>query len=138
MKNQRVAIYYDGSNFYHKLRGLGVTNATYFDYYGFSLWLAKKRKIISNRYYVGIVRAEKKNKKAQKMRSAQQKLFYFLLQFLIVPSPPNLLLGDGDGGVEIFQIKLAVFAFRDRGFFHNTHLISQVFKIGNKINFSCT
>ena len=77
-KKKRVAVYFDGSNFYYKLRELEISNITHFNYGEFSKWLARDRSIISKRYYVGVVRAEEGNKKAQKLRKEQQKLFAHL------------------------------------------------------------
>ncbi len=71
----KVAVYIDGNNLYHKLKDLKIENTTEFDYRGFSDFLARGREIISYRYYVGAVKAKEGNKKAEKMRSEQQKLF---------------------------------------------------------------
>jgi len=73
--NKRAAVYIDGSNLYHKLKDLKVENSTNFDYQGFCRLLARNRKIVSCRYYVGVVRAKENDAKGQKMRIAQTKLF---------------------------------------------------------------
>lgn len=73
--NKRVAIYIDGSNLYHKFKDLAVNNTTDFNYRGFADYLARGRKVVSYRYYVGAVRAKAGNEKAEKMRTEQQKLF---------------------------------------------------------------
>lgn len=75
---KKVAIYFDGSNFYYKLRELKLPNITYFNYGKFSKWLARDRDIISKRYYVGAVRAKEDNEKGQKLRKEQQRLFSHL------------------------------------------------------------
>jgi len=77
-KSKRVAIYIDGSNLYHKLRDLDISNATYFDYGGLAKWLARERKIISKRYYIGVIRAKESDKKGQILRKNQIKLFNHL------------------------------------------------------------
>ncbi len=75
---KKVAIYFDGSNFYYKLKDLRVPNITNFNYSNFSKWLARGRDIISKRYYVGLVRPEQNNEKGQKLRKEQQRLFSHL------------------------------------------------------------
>lgn len=80
VKTQKVAIYIDGSNFYFKLKSssINIVNIAKFDYRGFANWLARDREIISCRYYVGVVKAKENDKKAQKLRKNQQKLFSHL------------------------------------------------------------
>ena len=74
-KQKRVAVYIDGSNLYHKLKDLKIKNTTNFNYKGLSDYLARGREVISYRYYVGVVRVKKGDKKATGMRVSQQKLF---------------------------------------------------------------
>mgnify|MGYP001580627407 CR=1 FL=1 len=75
IKKEKVAIYIDGSNLYHKLKDLKVEKTTDFDYKGFSDFLARGREVTSYRYYVGVVRVRDNNKKALQMRTNQQRLF---------------------------------------------------------------
>ncbi len=77
-KQKKVAIYIDGSNLYYKLKDLDISNTAYFNYGEFSKWLARKRSIISKRYYVGIVKAKEDNKKGQNLRKQQVRLFNHL------------------------------------------------------------
>ncbi|MBI4084405.1 MAG: NYN domain-containing protein [Candidatus Levybacteria bacterium] len=53
----RVALYIDGSNFYHYLknRPINFPKGTLFDYKAFSDFLIGTRECISRRYYTGIV-----------------------------------------------------------------------------------
>ena len=80
MEKNRVAIYFDGSNFYHKLKSnqINIKNISRFDYREFSKWLARERKIVSCRYYVGVVRAKEGDTRAQMLRKNQQKFFAHL------------------------------------------------------------
>lgn len=73
--NKKVAIYIDGSNLYHKLKDLAVENTLDFNYRALADFLAHGRKVVSYRYYIGVVRAKEGNEKANKMRTEQQKLF---------------------------------------------------------------
>ncbi|EKE20429.1 MAG: protein of unknown function DUF88 [uncultured bacterium] len=78
MKNKkikRVAVFIDGSNFYYKLKSIGISNITYFKYGEFASWLAVDRKIANKRYYVGVVKAKENDEKGQKMRRGQRRLF---------------------------------------------------------------
>ena len=77
---KRVAIYIDGSNFYFKLKSpkLNIKNITKFNYRKFAEWLARKRNIVSCRYYIGVVKTKNENKKGQLLRREQQKLFSHL------------------------------------------------------------
>lgn len=77
-KKDRVCVYFDGSNFYHKLKELKVPDTTYFDYLGLAKWLARGRNIAAARYYIGVVRAKKNDKKGQALRVNQQRLFAHL------------------------------------------------------------
>lgn len=74
----RVAVYIDGSNLYHKLKDLKIEKTTEFDYFGLCNLLARKRKIVSYRYYVGAVRAKNGDPVSQSKRYGQQKLFNHL------------------------------------------------------------
>jgi uncharacterized LabA/DUF88 family protein len=82
MKNlkqiKRVAVYIDGSNLYYKLKDCEIKNITYFGYAALSQWLARERKIIAKRYYVGVVRSKEGDAKSKKMQEGQVKLFNHL------------------------------------------------------------
>ncbi len=56
-KKERVAIYFDGSNTYNKLKVLGLPEKTKrFNFSKFASYLVGERELVSKRYYVGIVR----------------------------------------------------------------------------------
>lgn len=74
-KEIRIAIYIDGSNLYHKLKDLNIERTTNFDYLGLCDLLARKRTVVSYRYYVGAVRAKTGDSLGQSKRYRQQKLF---------------------------------------------------------------
>ncbi len=77
---ERVGIFIDGSNLYHKLKNkeINIKNTGRFDFCEFCNWLARDREIIFKAYYIGVVRAKADDKKAQNMRKSQQKLFSHL------------------------------------------------------------
>src|SRR6266487_2399080 len=60
----RVAVFIDGSNFYNKLKDLGIRNTPKFDYRGLAEWLAHGRTVVYCGYYVGVVRAKPGDVKA--------------------------------------------------------------------------
>lgn len=107
---KKVAVYFDGSNFYYKLRELEIPNITHFDYGKFSEWLARDREIISKRYYVGTVRASNDNEKGQKLRKEQQRLFSHLTsadQNFIVKQG-YIMNNDGSYHEKGVDVKIAV------------------------------
>lgn len=73
----KVIILIDGSNFYNYLKGMDIKPRLKYDYSGLAKFLAKKNKIVSSTYYVGVVKADK-SKKSQDMRANQQRLFAWL------------------------------------------------------------
>lgn len=77
---ERIAIYIDGSNFYHKLKSinLNLVNLLKFDFFGLSKHLAQNRKIVSRRYYIGVVRVRPGDPKSEQLRRDQQRLFWHL------------------------------------------------------------
>lgn len=118
-KKRRVAIYIDGSNLYHKLRDLEISNTTYFNYNSLSQWLARDRAIISKRYYIGVVRAKENDEKGQILRKNQQRLFNHLCspaQGFIVKQG-YLMKNDGvyhEKGVDVkMAVDLLVGAYED-------------------------
>ena len=109
-KQKRVAVYIDGSNFFYKLRDLDISNITYFNYRGLAEWLARDRKIISKRYYVGVIRAKESDKRGQILRKNQVRLFNHLSsrdQDFIVKQG-YLMKNDGIYHEKGVDVKLAV------------------------------
>lgn len=79
-QNARVAVFIDGSNFYHRLKDpeIGFEEVTYFHYRAFAEWLARGRDLVYCGYYVGTVREEVGNPKSIELRRRQQRLFAHL------------------------------------------------------------
>ena len=70
---QRVAVYFDGSNAYNKLKKVGLPEeGKRFDFEAFARHLAGNRKLISKRYYVGIVRNHDGSEKSERLVRKQQ------------------------------------------------------------------
>lgn len=70
-----VAVFIDGSNFYNKLKDLGIRHTPSFDYRGLAEWLAHGRTVVSCGYYIGVVRAKPGDTKAEAMKNQQVNLF---------------------------------------------------------------
>jgi hypothetical protein len=53
-----AALFIDGSNFYNRLKDLGIRNTAQFDYRGLAEWLEHGRQLAYCGFYVGVVRAK--------------------------------------------------------------------------------
>lgn len=109
-KKERVSIYFDGSNFYHKLKSkeINVKNTSKFDYAGFAKWLAGEREIVSVRYYVGVVKDKTTDKKVQKLIQEQQKLFSHLKRNGMIIKEGYLVKSGGFFHEKGVDVKIAV------------------------------
>ncbi len=105
---KRVAVYIDGSNFYHKLKDLSIPNTTKFGYEKLCSWLARDRRIISSRYYVGVVRAKENDEKGQRLRSSQQQLFSHLTKEGLTIKRGYLVSADGAYHEKGVDVQIAV------------------------------
>lgn len=108
IENERVAIFIDGSNLYHKLKELHIPNTVEFNYGGLCKKLARDREIISCRYYVGAIRAKDNDKKGQSLRANQLKLFNNLMAQGFVIKKGNFLFNGGGYHEKGVDVKLAV------------------------------
>jgi len=62
---ERVAIYFDGSNTYNKLKTLGLPEEDKrFDFSAFVSYIVGEWQLVSKRYYVGIVRNHDNSEKS--------------------------------------------------------------------------
>ena len=78
-QKRRVAICIDGSNFYFKIKSLGVRNLRKYDYRGLCDSLTGGRNLRYIGYYIGVVRAAVDDAKSQELRINQVILFNHLL-----------------------------------------------------------
>ena len=77
-KNERVAVYIDGSNFYGYLKDKEISfpKGSKFDFKKFVDFLVgDKRELISKRYYTGVFRNLNGSEKSKNLVSGQQKFF---------------------------------------------------------------
>jgi len=77
---EKVLILIDGSNLYHRLREIfnRSSMSLKFNYDGLIKNLIGNRKLVAKRYYIGAIRAKPNDKKGQKLRKNQQRLFAIL------------------------------------------------------------
>ena len=75
LSKERVAVYVDGSNFYHYLKDKEVSfpRGVKFDFKAFVDFLANNRECISKRYYTGIFRNVDNSEKSMLLIKGQQK-----------------------------------------------------------------
>jgi len=145
MKQTRSIIIIDGSNFYHKLRSLGLKNLFYFDYLGFSKSVCKNTRITKKYFCIGKIRAAQADKKAREMMAKQQSLVTRLQKQGFTIQFGYLLKSDNhyhEKGVDVqMATNLLVGAFRNQ--YDQAYLISsdsdlipaisQVKKMGKKV-----
>lgn len=86
---ERVVILVDGSNFYHRLRELGLSHLLTFNYKAFGQFLTGKDQLLQSTYYIGAVRAKADDQKGRELMANQQKLFTHLRK-----QGWNVALGD--------------------------------------------
>jgi len=109
-KRERVIVFLDGSNFYHRLRDseLDFRQLLTFDYKGFAKWLAHGREIVDCIYYVALVRKEVGNIKSEELVKDQQKLFATLQKQDWEIKTGYMMKHDKDYKEKGVDIKLAV------------------------------
>lgn len=117
---ERVIIFLDGSNFYHRLKDseFKFKQLLDFDYKRFAEWLAHGRIIIDCIYYVGLVRKEVGNTKSEELVRSQQKLFANLQKLSWIVKIGYMMKQDKDYKEKGVDVKLAVdildMAYQDR------------------------
>lgn len=113
----RVAIIYDGSNFYYKLKDLRLHRLLSFDFTGFNQFLVKKQSLVSAAYYIGAIKRGR-DKKSQRLHANQQRLFALLKKHGVRYSLGYLLKSDGayhEKGVDVnMAVDILVAAYEDQ------------------------
>ena len=77
---EKVAVYIDGSNFYHYLKDVQISfpKGVKFNFKQFVAFLVDNRECISKRYYTGIFRNVDNSDKSKELIKGQQKFFSML------------------------------------------------------------
>lgn len=106
---ERVAIYFDGSNTYNKLKTLGLPEEDKrFDFSAFVAHIVGERKLISKRYYVGIVRNHDGSEKGEKLVRKQQQFLETLRSAGFEVKPGKIMYDGGRIREKGVDVKLAV------------------------------
>lgn len=114
---QKCIILIDGSNFYFKLKDLGLYHLLEFNFTKFILHLARSNKVIKTCYYVGRIRQDG-TEKTQKLFDSQQKLIGKLRKHKISYCFGYLLKSDGiyhEKGVDVqIAVDMLVAAYENK------------------------
>lgn len=97
-------IFIDGSNFYFKMKSLGIRNLKKYGYHKLCENLSGNREIASIGYYIGVVRAKPNDEKGQKLRKNQVDLFNHLRNENVFVYKGYLMKNDGvyhEKGVDV-------------------------------------
>jgi uncharacterized LabA/DUF88 family protein len=113
---EKCIILIDGSNFYFKLKDLGLHNLLEFDFTKFTKHLSRKQEIVSVCYYVGRIRQDG-TAKSDKLFNAQQQLLGRLKKHKISYCFGYLLKSDSvfhEKGVDVqIAVDMLVAAYED-------------------------
>lgn len=105
-KTIRTIILIDGSNFYFKLKDLGLQDLLAFDFGKFASHLASNTKIVQATYYVGAVQTSR-SKKSKLMHAKQRQLLAHLQKHNFTYYLGYLLKSDGVFKEKGVDVKLA-------------------------------
>jgi uncharacterized protein (TIGR00288 family) len=114
----RVIVIIDGSNFYHKIKSLGISKSSSFNFKGLIKLLVGKRNLVNCIYYIGVIRVYKNDEKELKLKKGQLFLFNNLLNQNI-SIEKGFLLSDNTGryhekGVDVkMAVDLLIGAYED-------------------------
>ncbi len=116
MAQRRCLILIDGSNFFFKLRDLGLHHLINFDFAGFAKMLAGEGRVVRSVYYVGAVRTDG-SEKSKQMLAYQQKILAHLKKSHFNYSLGFLLKSDDhfhEKGVDVkFAVDMLVATYED-------------------------
>lgn len=104
----KVFVAIDGSNFYYKLKDLGFSRLSGFNYKKFIAWLAKKKKVTSSCFYIGRIREEPSNKKSKQLKRGQDKLLARLKNIGLTVKAGYILKSDGAYHEKGVDVQIAV------------------------------
>lgn len=107
MGKGKCIILIDGSNFYFKLKDLGLVDLLNFNFSAFSKYLSRSNLIVSTTYYIGKVKTTG-SEKSKRMQANQQKLFSSLRNHKVTYSLGYLLKSDGKFHEKGVDVNMAV------------------------------
>jgi len=109
MIRKKVAVYIDGSNFYHYLKDKEISfpKGVKFNFKDFIDFLAKERKCVSKRYYTGVFRNFDGSSKSEELVKGQQKFFSKIQQDGFVIKRGRILCDGGKPREKGTDVKIA-------------------------------
>lgn len=110
MKNEKVAVYIDGSNFYHYLRDKEISfpKGVKFDFKELVNFLVGDRTCISKRYYTGVFRNTDNSEKSAELVKGQQKFFVKIENDGFIVKRGKILIDGGRPREKGTDVKIAV------------------------------
>jgi uncharacterized LabA/DUF88 family protein len=106
---ERVAVYFDGSNTYNKLKALGLPEEDKrFDFSAFVAHIIGDKHLVSKRYYVGIVRNHDDSEKGEKLVRKQQQFLETLRSAGFEVKPGKIMYDGGRIREKGVDVKLAI------------------------------
>lgn len=109
-RNERVAIYIDGSNFYHYLinKPISFPRGVKFDFKKFAQWLSGNGKCVAKRYYTGIFRDVEDTEKGKSLVKGQQKFLTELENDGFTIKRGRILYDEGEPREKGTDVRIAV------------------------------
>ncbi len=109
-KQQRVAVYIDGSNFYKYLKDkeIDFPKDLKFDYSEFVKFLVGGHQCVSKRYYVGIARDFDNTKRSKQIVRGQQKFLSHIKNEGFIIKPGRIMYDKGRIREKGTDVKIAV------------------------------
>ncbi len=78
----KMALLFDGSNFYHRLKKCCIQHSSFFDYRGFTNFLLESGdELFYVGYYVGLIQRQEGDPHRESLYKGQQSFFLNLRQF---------------------------------------------------------
>lgn len=119
-RKEKVAVFIDGSNFYHYLKKIGYPKGSSFNFKDFAAFLTNsERKCVSKKYYTGILKIVKQDPKSIKLYKGQQRFLDKLVKsdgFDLVPG--RIMYDQGrirEKGTDVkIAVDLIMGAFKNR------------------------
>ncbi|MBI4065883.1 NYN domain-containing protein [Candidatus Kaiserbacteria bacterium] len=106
---EKVVVYIDGSNTYNKLKRLGLPDEDKrFDFSAFVSHIIGERRLVSKRYYVGIVRNHDNSEKSEKLVKKQQQFLETLRSTGFEIKPGKIMYDGGRIREKGVDVKLAI------------------------------
>ena len=113
---QKCIILIDGSNFYYKLKDLGLHNLLSFNFSKFVQYIARSNEVVHTCYYIGRIRQDG-SEKTEKLFNSQQKLLGSLKNPKLLYQFGYLLKSDGvyhEKGVDVqIAVDILVASYED-------------------------